>query len=87
MFEGAAGGGEQPEAVPEPAPVTLEKLQCWITALTRLDRSVDDAGRVAQLELLERVKSAAAAAQAEVTVDFVASQRAEQVAAGVPAAR
>jgi hypothetical protein len=36
---------------------------------------------------LERLKSAAAAAQAEVTVDFVASQRAEQVAAGVPAAK
>ena len=33
------------------------------------------------------LKSAAAAAQAEVTVDFVASQRAEQVAAGVPAAK
>ena len=60
-------------------------LRSWIAGLTRLDRRVDDAERVAQLELLERLKSAAAAAQAEVTVDFVASQRAEQVAAGVPA--
>ena len=88
MFEGLAGGGESPEAVPEPAaPVTAEMLQSWITELARLDRQVDDAERVAQLELLERLKSAAAAAQAEVTVDFVASQRAEQAAAGVPAAK
>ena len=43
--------------------------------------------RVTQLELLERLKSAAAAAQAEVTVDFAASQRAEQIAAGVPAGK
>ena len=53
----------------------------------RLDRRVDDAGRVTQLELLERLKSAAAAAQAEVTVDFAASQRAGQLAAGVPAGK
>ena len=33
------------------------------------------------------MKSAAAAAQAEVTVDFAASQRAEQIAAGVPAGK
>ncbi len=87
MFERMAGGDEPPEAVPEPAPVTAETLQSWIAGLTRLDRQVDDAERVDQLELLERLKSAAAAAQAEVTVDFAASQRAEQVAAGVPAAR
>jgi hypothetical protein len=75
-------------ALPEPDPsVTAEMLQCWIAGLARLDRSVDDAERVSQLELLERLKSAAAAAQAEVTVDFVASQRAEQAAAGVPAAK
>jgi len=62
-------------------------LASWITDLTLLDRSVDDTGRITQLELLERLKSAAAAAQAVVTVGFAASQRAEQVAAGVPAAR
>ena len=39
----------------------------------------------AQLEALERLKSAAAAAQAVVTADFVASQRAAQRAAGVRA--
>ena len=88
MFEELAGGDEPAEAVPEPAaPVTAETLRCWIAGLARLDRQVTDAERVSQLELLERLKSAAAAAQAEVTVDFAASQRAEQVAAGVPAAR
>ena len=101
MFEDGASvarGGDGVPAAPAPAsaagarsapavPVTAETLQSWITDLTLLDRSVDDAGRVSQLELLERLKSAAAAAQAVVTVDFAASQRAEQVAAGVPAAR
>jgi len=88
MFDGLVGGGEPAEAVPEPAaPVTAETLRSWIAGLARVDRSVDDAGRVTQLELLERLKSAAAAAQAVVTVDFAASQRAEQAAAGVPAAK
>jgi hypothetical protein len=59
----------------------------WIAALPRLDRAVDDAERIAQLGALERLKSAAAAAQAEVTADLVASQRASQIAAGVPADR
>jgi hypothetical protein len=88
MFESVAADDAPPAAVRESAgPVTAETLASWITALTRLDRAVDDAERITQLALLERLKSAAAAAQAEVTVDFVASQRAEQVAAGVPAAR
>ena len=59
----------------------------WITSLPRLDRAVDDTERIAQLGALERLKSAAAAAQAVVTADFVASQRAAQRAAGVPADR
>jgi len=93
MFEPLAGGDEPVPAVPDPVvpdpavPVTAATLRSWIAGLTGLDRSVDDAGRVAQLELLERLKSAAAAAQAVVTVDLAASQRAEQAAAGVPAAR
>jgi hypothetical protein len=67
--------------------VTAETLRSWIAGLACLDRRVEDAERVTQLELLERLKSAAAAAQAVVTVDFAASQRAEQLAAGVPAGR
>jgi hypothetical protein len=89
MFDRLAGGGEPAGAVPEPAaPVTAETLRSWIAGLACLDRRVEDAERVTQLELLERLKSAAAAAQAVVTVDFAASQRAEQIAAGIrPAGR
>ncbi|VXB87778.1 HNH endonuclease [Nocardioides sp. AX2bis] len=47
----------------------------------------DDAGRVEALRALEELKSAAAAAQARITAAFATSQRAEQAAAGVPAAR
>ena len=54
MFEGTVTDTTD-GAVPEPAPVTAEALQSWITGLTRLDRLVDDAERVAQLELLERL--------------------------------
>ena len=57
-------------------------VQAWISELSGVDRSVDDAERVAQLEALERLKAAAAAAQAVVTADFVASQRAAQRSAG-----
>ena len=55
--------------------------------LARLDRVVSDAVRIDRIRLLEEISGAAAAAQALVTADFVVSQRAEQAAAGVPAAR
>ena len=87
MFEEWASGGEPPHALPGPAVLSTETLRSWIAGLARLDRSVEDAERVTQLELLERLKSAAAAAQAAVTVDFAASQRTAQIAAGVPAAK
>jgi hypothetical protein len=87
MFDSAGGGGESFEAAPVPAVLTTETLRAWVAGLARLDRDVADAERVTQLELLERLKAAAAAAQAVVTVDFVASQRAAQAAAGTPAAR
>ena len=45
---------------------------------------MDDAERIEQIRALEELKAAAAAAQAVVTADFVASQRAQQRAAGVP---
>ena len=44
-------------------------------ALSGLEGAVGDADRVDQLDLLERVKSACAAAQARVTVDLAESQR------------
>ena len=52
-----------------------------------LDRDVSDAERVDQLRALEELKAAAAAAQARIAVDLDVSQRREQEAAGVPAAR
>ena len=69
------------------SPRSAATLRSWIAALPRLDRSVDDAERISQLRLLEQLKSAAAAAQAVVTADFVASQRAGQRAAGLAADR
>ena len=60
--------------------LTAEGLQALVAALSRLDETVDDVGRIEQLSALERVKSAVAAAQARVTVGFVASQ--EQIAQG-----
>ncbi len=50
-------------------------------------RNVTDAERIDQLRALEQLKSAAAAAQARITVDLDASVRAAHAAAGVPAER
>ncbi len=69
------------------APVTAEDVASWVARLGVLDAGVDDPGRVEQLAALERLKAAAAAAQARVAVAFEASQRAAQAAAGLPAAR
>ncbi len=66
---------------------TAEVVAAWTRALAGLEEAVGDAGRVDQLRALEELKSAAAAAQARVTVAFDRSQRAEQAAAGVPARR
>src|SRR5204862_187301 len=55
MFEDVGGGDAPADAVPEPAaPVTAAMLRCWIAGLARVDRAVDDAARVTQLEPLER---------------------------------
>jgi Domain of unknown function (DUF222)/HNH endonuclease len=62
-------------------------LRALTAALADLDPCVDDSTRVDRIRLLEELKSAAAAAQARETAAFVASQRVEQRAAGVPADR
>ena len=62
---------------------TTAELRGVLGALSRLDSRVDDVERVDQVRLLEQLKAAAAAAQAKVTTEFVASQRATQVDAGV----
>ncbi len=79
MFDTALSSGS--------APLDAATLRRWLRDLGDLDREVDDAGRIEQIRLLERLKAAAAAAQAVVTSEFVASQRAAQAAAGVPRER
>lgn len=87
----AAGTVEQSDAVGMDSRVA--RLRESMAELADLDgRPTDadvdpDAVRIEQLALLERVKAAAAAAQARITEPFAASQRERQVAAGVPARR
>ena len=50
-------------------------LEGLLAALSGLDGAVDDAERVMQLDLLERVKAGCAAAQVRATVDLAESQR------------
>lgn len=58
----------------ESADATMADLNGLLTALSRFTSGVDDAERVTQLDLLERVKAAAAAAQARLTVELAESQ-------------
>ena len=90
MFEHAGGSGtgvmsrlRLDSAVGVEA-VGTATLTDWRHQLAGMDRTVGDAERIEQLRALEELKAAAAAAQAVVTADFVASQRAEKRAAGVP---
>ncbi|HEX2299765.1 MAG TPA: DUF222 domain-containing protein [Pseudonocardiaceae bacterium] len=59
----------------------------WIDQLATFQRDVTDAERIDQLRALAQLKSAAAAAQARITVDLDASVRAAHAAAGIPAER
>ncbi|MDQ6849476.1 MAG: 13E12 repeat family protein, partial [Actinomycetota bacterium] len=54
--------------------MTVTELEALLPALSRLGDAGDDTERVTQLDLLERVKAACAAAQARVTVDLAESQ-------------
>jgi hypothetical protein len=74
------------------APVRLDAalVRSWTAVLSEVAdaaRGHDDAGRVDLLRALEELKAAGAGAQAVVTVDFDASQRAAQATATGPAAR
>lgn len=80
-----AAGGEAEGALR--GPLTAADLAAWRAALADLTRDVTDADRIDQLRLLEELKSAACAAQAQVAVDLDASQRQEQATAGVPLER
>jgi 5-methylcytosine-specific restriction endonuclease McrA len=64
---------------------TATELAAVIERLAGMEVTCTDADRIDLLSQLETLKAAAAAAQARVTVSFVASQRAEQARQGVPA--
>lgn len=68
-------------------PLRADGVRALAAALTAHGLPGDDVGRVDLIRALEELKGAVAAVQARVTAAFVASQRAEQAAAGVPAAR
>lgn len=63
------------------------RIAGWASALAGVDRGLTDSERIDQIRELEILKCAAEAAQAVLTADFDASQRAEQADAGVPKAQ
>lgn len=65
--------------------MSTERLRGVRDALALLDPNVCDAERIDQIRLLEELKSAAAAAQAQVVADLHASQVRDQRERGVPA--
>ena len=62
-------------------------VAAWISRLGAVRRDVSDTERIDQLRALEQLKSAAAAAQARITVDLDTSVRTRHAAAGIPADR
>ncbi len=68
-------------------PLGTAGLSALVRAVGSLAPAADDADRVDRIRALEELKSAVAAAQLRETAQFVASQRAAQQAAGVPAER
>ncbi len=98
--EGVVGGGAHDSAAPSARgarpgpssrpgpPVVLSgpsSLTGLVEALAALDPAGDDAGRVEQVALLERVKGACAAAQARVALALDDARRADEERRGVPA--
>ena len=66
---------------------TVDELHALCARLSGAEAAGDDTERIDLLTALETVKSAYAAAQAQATVAFDASQRREQAARGVAAAK
>lgn len=62
-------------------------IEGWIEGLQGGGEALTDAERIDAIRALERLTCAAAAAQAELTAELAASQRARAAEAGVPAAR
>ncbi len=72
-------------AATAPTMPTSAELAEFLARLTGAESATNDTERIDQVAALETLKSAAAAAQARISVSFEASQRAEQIARGVPA--
>jgi hypothetical protein len=69
------------------SPLDASGVQSFADTLRTAGPGLDDAARIDLIRALEELACTAAAVQASVTADFAASQRAEQAARGVPAAR
>jgi hypothetical protein len=65
--------------------LTTVELAGLVARLASLNAEVADAERITQLDFLERLKGAAAAAQARVSVELDSSQREVQARQGMPA--
>ncbi len=79
-----SGGGTSAYRAPE---LSASMVEEWIDGLAQVSHDLTDAERIDQITELERLKSAAAAAQARLTADLDASQRVIQQSAGVPSRR
>jgi hypothetical protein len=89
-LDASPGAQAQSQASPEALPGALLDsgvVNAWVDRLARFDRDVSDTERIDQLRALERLKSAAAAAQARITVDLDTSIRSERAATGAPVER
>lgn len=78
-------GGVLLKGAVESAALSADDVRSWAERLADEGTTGSDAALVEQIECLERLKSAAAARQAQLTAAFAASQRAVQRAAGTHA--
>ncbi|MCW2796534.1 MAG: hypothetical protein JWM79_2031 [Nocardioides sp.] len=67
--------------------VDAARVRAWATALASPGHDLSDVERIDLIRALEQLKCVSEAAQATISVDFDASQRAEQADRGVPAAQ
>jgi hypothetical protein len=74
---------EDPRSTGAPRALTTAELEGFLVRMSGAEVGSDDAERIDRIALLERIKHAAAAAQAREAVEFDASQRAEQEARGM----
>ncbi|MFC6288043.1 hypothetical protein ACFP3Q_13275, partial [Nocardioides sp. GCM10027113] len=86
MFDGGSAHGNGASQAATAVALPAEQISGWTGQLAEVPRDrISDAERVDLITELERLKAAAAAAQAKLAADLDASQRAAQEAAGLPA--